>query len=111
MHSNDNCPASSNWDDVKDCCTSSNPCGVGEGDCDNDNECQSGLKCGTDNCPAYLGFTSIECDATDSPIYEGYCSWVVAEGLCSETFIYNNYCPESCGKCDDAVIDCCYKPD
>ena len=32
------------------CCTSDKPCGVGGGDCDNDNECQAGLTCGTDNC-------------------------------------------------------------
>ena len=32
------------------CCTSSNQCGVGEGDCDNDSDCQSGLVCGENNC-------------------------------------------------------------
>ena len=26
------------------CCTSDNKCGVGEGDCDNDSDCQLGLK-------------------------------------------------------------------
>ena len=26
-------------------------CGVGEGDCDNDDECGPGLKCGVNNCP------------------------------------------------------------
>ena len=31
-----------NW--TYDCCTSDNKCGVGEGDCDNDSECQLGLK-------------------------------------------------------------------
>ena len=33
-----------------DCCTSSNPCGLNEGDCDNDSECNGNLICGTDNC-------------------------------------------------------------
>ena len=28
------------------CCTSSNPCGEGEGDCDSDEDCKDGLKCG-----------------------------------------------------------------
>ena len=28
------------------CCSSSNPCGYGGGDCDNDSHCQSGLICG-----------------------------------------------------------------
>ena len=41
------CPATSKWDDgVTECCSSSNPCEEGEGDCDNDNECRGNLKCG-----------------------------------------------------------------
>ena len=32
------------------CCTVENPCGIGEGDCDNDNQCIGYLVCGTDNC-------------------------------------------------------------
>ena len=41
--------------DPWDCCTTSNPCGENEGDCDNDNECLGHLKCGDktefdDNC-------------------------------------------------------------
>ena len=27
------------------CCTSSNPCGEGEGDCDSDKDCMGNLKC------------------------------------------------------------------
>ena len=43
------------------CCTSSNQCGVGEGDCDTDSECTGNLKCGQgngkdDNCDTSLGF-------------------------------------------------------
>ena len=35
-------------------CTSSNQCGQGEGGCDSDDECITGLKCGTaDNCDAF----------------------------------------------------------
>ena len=33
-----------------DCCTSTNPCNVGEGDCDSDFECAVGLRCEYDNC-------------------------------------------------------------
>ncbi len=29
-----------------DCCNSSNKCGLGEGDCDTDSDCVSGLECG-----------------------------------------------------------------
>ena len=32
------------------CCTSTNPCAMGEGDCDSDSDCAYGLECGTDNC-------------------------------------------------------------
>ena len=32
------------------CCTSSNPCDVGEGDCNLDSECAGRLICGSDNC-------------------------------------------------------------
>merc|ERR1719347_2478291 len=31
-------------------CSKSKPCGVGQGDCDGDHECQAGTKCGLDNC-------------------------------------------------------------
>jgi len=33
------------------CCTKATPCLEGDGDCDNDGECASGLICGMDNCP------------------------------------------------------------
>ena len=32
------------------CCTGSKPCGEGEGDCDEDSQCEGDLVCGTDNC-------------------------------------------------------------
>lgn len=32
------------------CCTVETPCDLGEGDCDSDNQCHQGLKCGSDNC-------------------------------------------------------------
>ena len=38
------------------CCTSSDPCGAGEGDCDKDADCIGSLRCGVDNCDASLGF-------------------------------------------------------
>ena len=47
--------------DVK-ICNAENPCGHYEGDCNSDNECQPGLKCGTENCPAFLGYdSSVDC--------------------------------------------------
>ena len=41
------------------CCTPDSVCGVGEGDCDSNNDCSEGLVCGKDNCQG-VGF-----DATD----------------------------------------------
>merc|ERR1719412_380905 len=35
---------------LKECCSEEHPCGVGEGDCDNDNECEGDLTCGRNNC-------------------------------------------------------------
>ena len=32
------------------CCTSSNPCGINQGDCDYDSDCNGDLICGKDNC-------------------------------------------------------------
>ena len=47
---------------VLDFCTIEKPCAENEGDCDNNNECQSGLVCGQDNCHVSLGYDwSIDC--------------------------------------------------
>lgn len=35
------------------CCSSSNMCGLGGGDCDGDSECMPGLVCGKNNCVAF----------------------------------------------------------
>ena len=32
------------------CCTNSDPCEIGEGDCDDYYDCKGGLYCGTNNC-------------------------------------------------------------
>ena len=33
-----------------ECCSSSHPCGIFEGDCDADNDCAGNLVCGSNNC-------------------------------------------------------------
>ena len=40
------CKCEGGWN----CCTSSSPCDVGEGDCDKDWDCKGSFVCGTDNC-------------------------------------------------------------
>ena len=37
------------WETSGDCCTN---CDINYGDCDSDNDCKNGLKCGSDNCPS-----------------------------------------------------------
>ena len=71
----DNCPVSLGFGSEVDCCyqpslnedfgncTTANPCGVGEGDCDLHNECQAGLFCDTANdCSSNFGLNYlVEC--------------------------------------------------
>ena len=39
-----------NDDSYGDCCTETQSCDVGQGDCDSDDDCLDGLKCGENNC-------------------------------------------------------------
>ena len=65
-----NCPVSYGFDSNTDCCyvpivgdedfcTSEYLCGADEGDCDSNEECQSELFCGSNNCPNSLGVSSL----------------------------------------------------
>ena len=38
----------------RSCCTISNQCGIGQGDCDFDNQCSGDLVCGHNNCPSHF---------------------------------------------------------
>ena len=67
-----------------DCCTTSNPCGFGQGDCDSSNDytCGGNLVCGTDNCWSDFGFgaSTADCCTTSSwfrhPVSEGIQSFL-----------------------------------
>ena len=95
-----NCdPAKNHWS----CCTKSNPCGESGGDCDNDAECQPGLKCGKDNCRAIYGDDKIDskmdccynpCDAAKTVEKPNW-------SCCSKS----NRCAEAGGDCDSDA-DC-----
>ena len=52
------------------CCSETNRCDVGEGDCDKDSHCLDGLKCGSDNCPSSRTFGSTEWDYGDDCCYK-----------------------------------------
>ena len=63
-----NCPESLGLDPDVDCCynatvgdehfcSAHNPCGLNEGDCDSNNECENNLICDTiSSCPTHLEF-------------------------------------------------------
>ena len=48
-----------NINNMYSCCTSSEPCAEGHGDCDSDLDCQGNLLCGFDNC---VGFSRSDAD-------------------------------------------------
>ena len=51
------------FENEKECCTEESPCGKGSGDCDGDEDCKEGLKCGKNNCRSFNGgFEGIDWD-------------------------------------------------
>ena len=101
-----------------DFCTTENPCGADQGDCDTLDECQDVLFCGSNNCPDYLGFHS-EFDCCYAPTIgdEYFCTSGIPcgldEGDCDshdecQTGLGcgSNNCPNSLGF--DSEVDCCY---
>ena len=104
-----------------DFCTSENLCGSDEGDCDTHDECQTGLFCGSNNCPNDLGFhAEYDCCyaptsgdelfcTTNNPcaIDEGDCD---SNDECQTNLICDtaNSCPAYLGFASD--INCCSSP-
>ena len=43
------------------CCTIQNKCGIHEGDCDSDDECEGTLTCGVRNCAVHLFPENADC--------------------------------------------------
>ena len=79
-----------------DFCTTENPCGTDQGDCDTHNECQDSLSCGSNNCPDSLGFHSeFDCCYIPTVGDEQFCTiadpCAVDEGDCD----FNNECQEN----------------
>ena len=44
-----------------ECCSAQNPCGSGEGDCDENIECVGNLICGSDNCGSSFPNQNADC--------------------------------------------------
>lgn len=98
------------------CCTKANPCTLGDGDCDKDEECAGGLVCGENNCPQF-GETKDCCTQRCKGAWHNCCTPSKPCGLhdgdcdehsdCSGNLICgNNNCPKGWGK----TKDCCDKP-
>ena len=49
-----------NWS----CCSTSNQCDAGEGDCDLDSHCKASLTCGNDNCRKHFSSSGANWDRT-----------------------------------------------
>ena len=48
---------------IKECCSEDFPCGVGQGDCDMDSECEGSLRCGKYNCgPSFFDLRTDCCE-------------------------------------------------
>ena len=52
------------WSGSYDCCTSANPCSIGQGDCNqyDHTTCTGDLKCGVNNCLSEFGFGDSSAD-------------------------------------------------
>ena len=93
-------------------------CSEHEGHCDSNDQCQEGLRCGTDNCPPSSGFDwQTDCCYTVIVGYEDFCTidepCEVDEGDCdsdneckNHLFCGSNNCPDSLGFYSSS-IDCC----
>ena len=95
-----------------------NTCTENEGHCDSHDECQDGLACGSNNCPATLGFDSeVDCCYEASVGDDDFCTTANPcredEGDCdsndecqSNLYCQNGVnCPESLGFSSD--VNCC----
>ena len=49
------------------CCTGEKKCGLGEGDCDTDDECQDELVCGSNNCKKFGNYYHEKDDCCERP--------------------------------------------
>ena len=93
-------------DTHQECCRGDNKCGVNEGDCDNDEECQD-LTCDVDNeCDASLGFNSdVQCCKDLSNVCTGTLSWA-GDGYCDDAN-NNEACTWDGGDCCGGIISFC----
>ena len=112
----DNCATISNGNDVF--CNCNLLCSQNEGDCDSHDDCQDGLACGSNNCPASLSLDfEVDCCYQSSVGHENFCTIANPcggnEGHCdSHDECHENHfcgyknCPDYLGFA--SYTDCCY---
>ena len=113
-----NCPDSLGSNSEFDCCyepapgdvnfcTTDNPCGMNEGDCDSNNECQTNLICDTTNdCSGHLGFASdVNCCISGCPAgYIEKTGDIIGNGMEHETALSIEVCANRCSSNDDCCV-------
>ena len=85
--------------DTASCCTFASPCGINEGDCDNNFECQGELMCGIDNCINILPLDNFP--STHDCCFDPQCNGNqdITWHCCSSSGYV--FCGENEGDCDD----------
>ena len=73
IESTSKCDGQLSEKESEECCSESNTCEIGEGDCDKDSECTGNLVCGTDNCKSIFGHGSKTQDCCEEG--ETLCMW------------------------------------
>jgi len=87
------------------CCSASNQCGAGEGDCDEDEDCAGALKCGSNNCftddgPGALFSSAADCCYDSNPKSCKCPPGEGIDGICAE-------CPPGFGLDADGICGLC----
>merc|ERR1719412_1331421 len=79
------------------CCTESNQCGVNEGDCDSDVDCEGDLVCGTDNCNGPNFDSEDDCCTEKSEELEKFEQCRIGDGVgVSEVQLKGTFSKENC---------------
>ena len=104
-------PAADDWD----CCSEAAPCGLGEGDCDTDEECEGPLVCGDNNCEGgdykmdccqarvcLAALNGWDCCTASSPCGLGYGDCDTDEECAGPLVCGDNNC-----EAGDYRMDCC----
>ena len=99
------------------CCTEDNKCDVGEGDCDSDEDCEGGLKCGSNNCGMAVPNGDLDtgkgiCELGYFAAYRDQETGIVGAGTLSTKpgDTPGDYGEWGCGNWNTGD-DCCYNPD